>query len=102
MPRAPSRSNDMLWWEAIQGHKTKPTHGRESMPNPFRGVGQPIANAGFQSALDTIGVTAAELWAVIGVETSGSGFLADRRPTILFERHVFSQRTGGRFDGSPV
>jgi hypothetical protein len=32
------------------------------------------------------------------VETRGFGFLPDRRPKILFERHVFRGRTGGRFD----
>jgi hypothetical protein len=34
------------------------------------------------------------------VETSGSGFLPDRRPKILFERYVFSEETGHRFDVS--
>ncbi|MEO8628579.1 MAG: N-acetylmuramidase family protein [Betaproteobacteria bacterium] len=38
------------------------------------------------------------LWAVMAVETKGSGFLMDRRPQILFERHVFRARTGRRFD----
>jgi peptidoglycan hydrolase-like protein with peptidoglycan-binding domain len=32
------------------------------------------------------------------VETRGCGFFADRRPVILFERHIFSRRTKGRFD----
>lgn len=40
----------------------------------------------------------AELWAVLAVETRGFGFLPDRRPQILFERHVFRDLTGGRFD----
>jgi hypothetical protein len=35
---------------------------------------------------------------VIHVETSGCGFLPDRRPKILFERHYFSRLTGHRFD----
>lgn len=32
------------------------------------------------------------------VETRGIGFLPDRRPSVLFERHIFSRRTNGRFD----
>jgi N-acetylmuramidase len=37
---------------------------------------------------------------VLQVETRGAGFLADRRPVILFERHKFSELTHGRFDAS--
>jgi hypothetical protein len=43
-------------------------------------------------------VDAADLWAVVRVETSGCGFQSDRRLKILFERHVFSKRTKHRFD----
>src|SRR5262249_21522773 len=39
-----------------------------------------------------------ELWTVLNVETSGCGSLSDRRPQILYERHVFHRLTGGRFD----
>lgn len=45
-------------------------------------------------------IGAAELWSVLTVETSGCGFLPDRRPKILFERHIFRRETGGRFDAS--
>ena len=41
--------------------------------------------------------------AIVEVETagvtSGFGFRADRRPQILFERHVFRKYTNGLFDG---
>ncbi|MGG7377547.1 N-acetylmuramidase domain-containing protein, partial [Escherichia coli] len=40
------------------------------------------------------------MWAVIHVESSGAGYQADRRPKILFERHVFHRLTGGRFDAA--
>ncbi|QSQ20768.1 DUF3380 domain-containing protein [Pyxidicoccus parkwayensis] len=43
-------------------------------------------------------VHAVELWTVLQVETRGCGYFADRRPIILFERHIFSKRTKGRFD----
>ncbi len=45
-----------------------------------------------------LGVNAAAIWAVLTVETRGFGFLADRRPQILFERHIFHRLTNGRFD----
>ena len=31
------------------------------------------------------------------VETKGCGFLPNRRPKILFERHIFHERTNGKF-----
>lgn len=37
---------------------------------------------------------------VAEVESRGDGFYDDGFPTILFERHVFSKKTGGRFDRS--
>jgi hypothetical protein len=66
----------------------------------FQGKGIPLSVEGFQKALDLLGLKtdAAALWAVLSVETLGFGFLNDRRPQILFERHVFHQQTKGRFD----
>lgn len=58
----------------------------------------PLSQSGMDAALETIGVGAPELWAVISVETSGCGFLPDRRPKILFERHTFSRLTGHQYD----
>src|SRR5664280_1302964 len=51
-------------------------------------------------SLDDLGVSAAQFWAVLHVETLGCGFLPDRRPAILFERHIFSKSTGGAFDAT--
>jgi hypothetical protein len=68
------------------------------MANGFKGAALPLDADGFQRALGVINTGAAELWAVIGVETTGCGFLADRRPKILFERHIFSKETQGKFD----
>jgi hypothetical protein len=70
------------------------------MANGFTGSALPLDEEGLQQSLQVIGVGAAELWAVLGVETTGCGFLPDRRPKILFERHVFSRETGHRFDAS--
>ena len=70
------------------------------MADEFTGKALPLEAQGLQQALDVVAVDAAELWAVIGVETTGCGFLPDRRPKILFERHVFSRETQQRFDAS--
>lgn len=64
----------------------------------FTGSGAPITQPGLDLAATTAGIDPLVLWTVIAVETSGSGFLADRRPKILFERHFFHRLTGGRFD----
>ena len=70
------------------------------MADDFIGKALPLDADGWQQALEVIGVGAAELWAVMGVETTGCGFLPDRRPKILFERHVFRRETRDRFDAS--
>lgn len=66
----------------------------------FQGKGVPLDAGGFASAYGAIGVGAPELWAVLSVETSGCGYLADRRPKILFERHYFSHLTNHQYDAS--
>jgi hypothetical protein len=64
----------------------------------FQGEGLALDAAGVAAACDTLSAHAAELWAVLTVETRGCGFLADRRPLILFERHYFSRLTRRKFD----
>src|SRR5579872_2533313 len=66
----------------------------------FTGTALPLSEQGFARALDILNVSAPEVWTVLSVETRGFGFLPDRRPIILFERHIFSKQTGGRFDDS--
>jgi hypothetical protein len=68
------------------------------MSMPFRSTALPLDGDGLSEVLDRLGVGPAELWAVLNVETRGCGFLSDRRPMILFERHIFSRETGSRFD----
>jgi len=67
----------------------------------FAGKGQPMTEAGMHAALAGLQMDPKTdmpvLWAVLTVESRGFGFLADRRPKILFERHVFHRETGGRF-----
>jgi hypothetical protein len=63
----------------------------------FAGAGAPISSGGFEAASRRLGNSRAALWALLAVETKGFGFLPDRRPKILFERHIFHRRTSGRF-----
>ena len=64
----------------------------------FEGKGKPLSEEGVKEAGNRLGVELPALWAVMTVETKGCGFLPDRRPLILFERHWFRKLTGGRFD----
>lgn len=64
----------------------------------FTGSGTPISAPGLERALQALVSPPENLWAVLAVETSGCGFLADRRPKILFERHIFHRLTGGQYD----
>jgi hypothetical protein len=67
----------------------------------FAGKGAPMTETGMAAALTTMGMDPKAdlpvLWAVLLVESRGFGFLPDRRPKILFERHIFHKETGGRF-----
>lgn len=69
------------------------------MTDIFEGSGAPVSQGGFDKAVKALETEAdpAALWAILAVETRGFGYLPDRRPQILFERHVFHKRTGGRF-----
>ena len=62
--------------------------------------GRPLSADGLQRALALLEVAPAVLWSVLAVETGGCGYLKDRRPKLLFERHLFSHLTGGRFDAT--
>ena len=64
----------------------------------FSASGTPLTRNDVDEVLDLIGAEESALWAVLAVETSGSGFLPDRRSKILFERHYFHRLTEGRFD----
>ncbi len=64
----------------------------------FAGEAAALTQAGLSAFLGATHTQAADLWAVLAVETSGCGFLPDRRPKILFERHQFHALTHGRYD----
>lgn len=69
------------------------------MPD-FAGPGTPLSPTGASNFATLTGSSAADMWSVLSVETSGCGFLPDRRPKILFERHKFHALTGGIYDVS--
>lgn len=53
---------------------------------------------GIARAAALIGCSIPAMKAVIAVESAGFGFLQDGRPRILYERHIFSRLTDGKFD----
>jgi hypothetical protein len=68
----------------------------------FVGKSEALSQAGIDAAAAALGVGPAEIWTVLTVETGGCGFLPDRRPQILYERHYFHRLTGGRFDDGDI
>jgi hypothetical protein len=70
---------------------------RRTMTEEFTGSGWLMTAEGLSEEADRMRVKVAEIWAVLTVETRGCGFLPDRRPQILFERHVFHRETSGAY-----
>jgi hypothetical protein len=68
----------------------------------FIGKSKALSEDGLAKTAESLSVKTQEIWAVLVVETSGCGFLPDRRPQILFERHIFHRLTGGRFDDGDI
>jgi hypothetical protein len=61
----------------------------------------PLSRADIEAMAAQIGVEWEALGAAVEVESGPlGGFDASGRPIILFERHLFSRRTAGRFDAS--
>lgn len=79
-----------------------PAQAPEISPVPFQGTAFPLSNEGLTAVSELLGVGAAEIWTVVAVETSGCGFLPDRRPQILYERHTFHRLTQGRYDDGDI
>lgn len=70
------------------------------MTNTFLGKAAVLTKQGFHQVLERLQVDEASLWALLTVETRGFGYLPDRRPKILYERHIFHKRTNGRFSAA--
>jgi hypothetical protein len=70
----------------------------------FKANAKPISQQGLSRALEKLQMSPAQtaaLWSVFEVETSGTtqgfGFRPDKRPQILFERHIFRKYTDQQF-----
>src|SRR5215471_10192274 len=68
----------------------------------FTGRSEALCDDGLDQAATRLKVTKADVWTVFSVETAGCGFLASRRPPILYERHIFSRLTSGKFDDGDI
>lgn len=73
--------------------------GGSSLPPPATPV-QRLTAADIAQAAARLEVSPAHVKAVLDVECRGEGLSDDGRPVILFEPHIFSRETGGRFDES--
>lgn len=65
----------------------------------FAGPATPLTDQDIESAAAQLGCQVAAVRAVIDVESRG-GFLPDKRPKILFERHYFHRLTNGAFSAA--
>jgi LysM repeat protein len=77
--------------------------GSGGWPNsglPALGSGARLGTDDFTRAAQTLNAEVAAVRAVAEVEAGGAGFFASGKPKILFEAHVFSNQTGGRFNAS--
>lgn len=57
-----------------------------------------LTEADYQNAASQLSVEVATIKAIASVESSGSGFLNNGAPKILFEGHIFSDLTDGAYD----
>jgi N-acetylmuramidase-like protein len=69
---------------------------------PFQGTGWALSSNGLATVASNLSVFAPEIWTVLAVETSGCGYLPDRRPQILYERHIFHRLTQGQYDDGDI
>ena len=54
-----------------------------------------LTDADFARAAEALNVEVAAIRAVAEVEAAGAGFIADGRPAVLYEPHVFHRLTKG-------
>jgi len=67
------------------------------MSDEFTGDPTALSDADYEKAAKDLSCTVAAVRAVAQVESAGGGFYADKRPKILFERHIFHARTKGKY-----
>ena len=59
-----------------------------------------LTDEDFARAAKALNVEEAAVRAVAEVEAAGQGFIADGRPAILYEAHIFHKETGGKHAGA--
>lgn len=64
----------------------------------FAGAAIKLGAGDIDAEAVALGCKPAAIRMTVATETSGSGFLPDNRPQILFEAHVFHQKTNGIYD----
>lgn len=64
----------------------------------FVGDALKLTPAAVATAATALRCEPAAVWAVCDVEAAGGGFLPDKRPKILYERHLFARLTGHKWD----
>ncbi len=93
--------------EAPAGMRSRGMDGAPAAPTPrlpeeFYAARkeEPLGDQAFAEAAQALGCDVPAVRAVAEVESRGSGFDSHGRPTILYERHVFSRNTApkGKFD----
>jgi hypothetical protein len=60
-------------------------------------VSATLTDEDFARAAKALNVEEAAIRAVAEVEAAGKGFIADGRPAILYEAHIFNKETGGKY-----
>ena len=70
------------------------------MTSQFKADPAPLREHDYNRAAARLRCPVAAVCAVAAIESAGRGFLPDRRPKILFERHVFHRETAGRYDAA--
>jgi hypothetical protein len=81
----------------ISGLPMKDSHAcSKFLAQDFKGAARPFTDQDVQEVAETLGVDVPTLRAVIQAETAPP--FTDGRPTMLFERHIFSRLTKGVYD----
>lgn len=82
-------------------HNNPPVEDEKSFLDQFVNTNaSKITNLDIDRTASRLKVSAAHIRAIMKVEGGGSSFDNKGRPIILFEPHIFHQRTGGRFSPS--
>lgn len=67
------------------------------IPEGFRGSAVPRSPTIYAEVADVLDAPVSHVQAIVQVEAGGEGFLADRRPKILYERHKFYKFAGSKW-----